>query len=46
MGKISVILPDDLENEFRKKAVEKFGWKKGTLSNATIDAIKLWLKQK
>jgi hypothetical protein len=43
MGKISVSIPDSLEKELRIKAMEKFGMKKGYLSEAVIEALKLWL---
>jgi len=45
MGKISVIIPDDLEAELRKKIVEKYGWKKGNLSRGVEEAIRLWLRE-
>lgn len=45
MGKISVIISDDVERQLREKAVKKFSWKKGTLSLAVEEAIKLWLKE-
>ena len=44
MGKISVIIPDKLEEEFRKKAMEKYGMRKGYLSKALLEAIRNWLK--
>ena len=45
MGKISVSLPDELEEKVRIKAVKKFGLKKGYLSNAVTEALKEWLKK-
>lgn len=45
MGKISISIPDDLEEELRKKAMEKFGMKKGHLSKAAEEAISEWLKE-
>jgi len=43
MGKISVILSADTEKRFREKTVQKFGWKKGVLSQAAEEAILKWL---
>jgi len=45
MGKISVSIPDELEKEIRIKAMKKFGMKKGYLSKAVMEALRLWLKQ-
>ncbi|WP_287588303.1 hypothetical protein [Candidatus Borrarchaeum sp.] len=43
MGKITVEIPDDLENEFRDVAIHKFGKKRGHLKKAGIEAIKLYV---
>ena len=43
MGRISVDLPDELEKKLRMKTVERFGGKKGDLSRAVEDAIKIWV---
>ncbi len=43
MGKITVVLHDNLELEFRKLAVEKFGYKRGNLSSAALEAITSWI---
>ena len=45
MGSISVSIPDDLELRLRKKGMEKFGLKRGYLSKAVEEAIRLWLKE-
>ena len=45
MGKISISIPDDLEQKLRIKAMKKFGIKKGYLSKAAIEALELWLKE-
>ena len=44
MGKISVSIPDDVEEATRVKAMKKFGMKKGYLSNAVTEALRKWLE--
>jgi hypothetical protein len=46
MGRISVDLPNDLEKQLRFKTVERFGGKKGDLSKAVEDAVRMWIAQK
>jgi hypothetical protein len=43
MGRISVLLPDELEKKLRFKTVERFGGKKGDLSRAVEEAIETWV---
>jgi len=38
-------LDKELEDQFRKKAMEKFGHKKGSIKHASIEAINCWLHQ-
>ena len=45
MGRIMIELPDDLEKEFRHRLIDRFGGRKGGLSLAIMEAIRLWLKQ-
>ena len=45
MGKISVSVPDDLEEAVRIRAMKKFGMKKGYLSAAVTEALRKWLKK-
>ena len=45
MGRIDVILPDDLEEKFRKKVFEKYGMKRGNITVAIQEAIKEWIKK-
>lgn len=45
MGKLTVIIPDDLEKQFRLQIVERYNGKRGTLTKAVVDAITLWLKK-
>ena len=45
MGSVSISIPDDLELQLRKKGMEKFGLRRGYLSKAVEEAIRLWLKE-
>lgn len=38
-GRIDAVISDDLEKRLRMKALEKFGGKKGSLTEALEDAI-------
>ena len=44
MGRMQIVIPDELENRLRKRAAEKFGNKKGNISAAVAEAILNWLK--
>lgn len=44
MGKITVSIPDEIEESVRKKAMKKWGMKKGYLSKAVLEALKQWLQ--
>lgn len=44
MGRIDVILPDDLEKEFRLEIAKRVGMKKGNLTKAVEQAIRQWIK--
>ena len=46
MGRIDIILPDDLEQEFRTEVFKQLGMKRGNITLAMIDAIKMWMKEK
>ncbi len=46
MGSLKIVIEDGLLKRFRKKAMEKFGYRKGALSIAAREAIKNWLKEK
>ena len=43
MGRIDIILPDDLEKKFRNKVFKKFGMKRGNITLAIQEAISLWI---
>ena len=45
MGRIDAVIADELEKKLRLKAVDKFGGKKGTLTQALEEAIETWLKE-
>ena len=42
MGRIDVILPEDLEEKFRMEAGRRLGAKRGAFTEAVIDALKDW----
>jgi len=44
MGLMLIRLSDDVERRFREAAIRVFGAKKGSLSRAVEEAIKMWLK--
>jgi hypothetical protein len=44
MGAIKVILPDDLEEQFRTEVFKSKGMKKGNLTLAIEEAVKMWIK--
>jgi len=43
MGSIKVILPDELEEEFREEVFKSKGMKKGNLTIAIGEAIRAWI---
>jgi hypothetical protein len=43
MGNIKVILPDDLEQEFREEVFKSKGMKKGNITLAIEEAVKEWI---
>ncbi len=46
MGIIKVELEDKLLEEFKKKAMETFGYKKGSIKLATKKLIEEWISRK
>jgi len=46
LGRISVELPDEMEKQLRFKTVERFGGKKGDLSRALEEAVRIWIAKK
>ena len=45
MGSLKVYLPDELEAAFRKRAMERFGYGKGSISKGAQTAIHGWLME-
>lgn len=45
MGRIDINLPDDLENKFRMEAGRRLGARRGSLTDAIVDAIEIWLEE-
>lgn len=43
MGKVNLTISDELEKEFREVAYKEKGMKKGFLTDATEEAIRVWL---
>ena len=46
MGKMNVVLPDDVEERFIRAVFEKKGMKKGNISEALHEAVDLWMHTK
>ena len=44
MGKMNIVLSDEVEKKFRKAVFERKGMKKGNLSEALEEAIKDWIE--
>ncbi len=45
MGRLDVVIPDDLEKQFRRGVLDKYGAEKGALSKAIAEAMRLWLRE-
>jgi hypothetical protein len=45
MGKMNIILSDELEERFRKTVSDSKGMRKGNISIALEEAIHLWIEQ-
>ncbi len=46
MGEVKVKLTDETEAAFRKRAMEAFGYGKGSLSLAAEEAFKEWVAER
>jgi hypothetical protein len=45
MRQLHVMIPDALDNEFRKLVGEKYGSRKGALGKAVVEALILWISK-
>lgn len=45
MGTLKIETGDEFLNKFKKKAMEEYGYKKGSLKKAVEELIKKWLTQ-
>ena len=45
MGKMNIVLDDDVEEKFRKAVFESKGMKKGNISEALQEAIERWINE-
>ena len=45
MGRLDVLLPDELEREFRIQVATRLGGTKGAISKAVAEALRLWMKE-
>ncbi len=45
MGGIKVYISDEIERKFREVAMRLYGYRKGSLSIASENAISMWLSQ-
>jgi hypothetical protein len=43
MGSLKIYIPDELEAAFRKRAMERFGYRKGSISKAAQAAMAEWV---
>ncbi len=46
MGRIDIVLSDEVEKELREAIVKELGMKKGNISIAIEEAIKMWIESK
>ncbi len=45
MGRMQIVLSDELEEKLRKKAASVFGMRKGSISSAVEEAVRQWLSK-
>jgi hypothetical protein len=46
MGKLNLVISDDLDNKFRQEVAKQLGMRKGNLTKAVEEALNLWLHEK
>jgi len=44
MGRMQIVLSNNLDRSFRAEVANRLGMKKGNMSRAIAEAIKLWIK--
>jgi hypothetical protein len=44
MGRLVLIIPDELEQRFRDAVYRRYGMKKGNIAKAVIEALEMWIK--
>jgi hypothetical protein len=45
LGKINLVVSDELEKSFRDAIYKKYGLKRGNISKATEEALRDWIKK-
>ena len=43
MGRLDIVIPDELEKELRVEIIKRLGGKKGDMSKAISEAIEQWI---
>ncbi|MEM2447901.1 MAG: hypothetical protein QXT14_02985 [Candidatus Bathyarchaeia archaeon] len=44
MGRMFLNIPDELEERFRSEVYKRFGMRKGNLSRALEEALRMWIE--
>jgi len=44
MARVNLVISDELEEKFREMVFKKYGLRKGNITKAVDDAIRLWIK--
>ena len=45
MGEVRGVVTKDAETEFRRLAMKKFGYRRGSLSRALEEALRAWIEK-
>ncbi|MFZ0220653.1 MAG: hypothetical protein WAM42_03030 [Candidatus Nitrosopolaris sp.] len=45
MGKMNIVIEDDIEERFRRTVANSKGFRKGNISIALQEAMELWIKE-
>jgi len=45
MGRMDIILPDELEQRFREEVFKRLGMKRGNITLAVQEAIEQWIEK-